>query len=165
MNCFLFFMSLLTFSPAYAWISNQSFSNGFLTEKTESALKIIIDTEKKVTGEDIVITHKDNKVLVAIKNLDYTLNFTLSYFPESLHGPSKNTCSLCLCSEKRKSSGDKENNTSEYRFFQGTSCMQQVIEASVDLTAVSAEYKSAQLTLLVPFQPEKESKKIPVFVK
>lgn len=158
----LFQVSLVMATSVSAWFSDQSFSHSFSLDKNDTAVVITVDTLKKVTAEDINIIHRNNHVAVNIKGLDHTVRLGLD--------ATKHSFGVSLCSEKVASQGDEKNiadtqQVREYASFHGSSCMQQVISAAVNLEEITAEYEGTQLILSIPLIEPVKSKKIPVVVK
>ncbi len=125
----------------------------FSLEKSDTVVLVTVDTGKKVTADDIVITHKDNRVSVDVKGLDHTLNLKLE--------SSKHTFGISMCSQTNQEKKDDQ----EFRSYQGSSCMQQVMSVSVDLAEITAEYSGTKLILSVPLVKEAQGKKIQVVMK
>ena len=125
----------------------------FSLEKSDNAVLVTVDTGKKVTADDIAITHKDNRVSVEVKGLEHTLNIKLE--------SSKHTLGISMCSQTHQ----EKKNDQEFRSYQGSSCMQQVMSVAVDLAEITAEYSSTKLVLSVPLVKEVQGKKIAVVMK
>ncbi|MBY0109689.1 MAG: hypothetical protein K2X90_01110 [Candidatus Babeliaceae bacterium] len=128
-------------------------SPSFTLEKSESAVSVTIDTGKKVSSDDISITHKNNKVTVDIKGLEHMLSLHLE--------SSKHALAISLCSRMH----EEKKHDQAYSAYQGSSCMQQMISVGVDLSGISAEYSGTKLLLSVPLVKEEQGKKIPVVMK
>ena len=154
---------IAAFNSAYLnapYFERSTFSSGwestlpaFSLEKSDNAVLVTVDTGKKVTADDIAITHKDNRVSVEVKGLEHTLNIKLE--------SSKHTLGISMCSQTHQ----EKKNDQEFRSYQGSSCMQQVMSVAVDLAEITAEYSGTKLVLSVPLVKQAQGKKIPVVMK
>lgn len=162
MNYKMLFIGI-AFNCAYLnarYFENSIFSSGwdsvlpaFSLEKSDTAVLVTVDTGKKVTADDIVITHKENRVSVEVKGLEHTLLIKLE--------SSKHTLGISMCSQTEH----EKKNDQEFRSYQGSSCMQQVMTLAVDLGEITAEYSGTKLVLSVPLIKEPQGKKITVVMK
>jgi hypothetical protein len=125
----------------------------FTLEKNDTNVLVTVDTGKKVTVDDIVITHKDSRVSVDVKGLDHTLTLKLE--------SSRHTFGISMCSQKH----EEKKSEQEYSAYQGSSCMQQAMSVAVDLPGITAEYSGTKLILSVPLVKEEQGKKIHVVMK
>ncbi len=161
MNYAMFFMTLIYSIFLSARTYEDSFVNSFGLKKTEDRVVITLDTNKKVDADDITITHKHNHVYLTIKGLDCNFKMTLEASNDNLR--------VTSCSEKssetRGAKKDSHNQVQEYRSFYGSSCMQEIIQAAVDLSAISAEYQETELILSIPLKEQEIGKKIQVKTK
>ena len=149
MNYKVLFVTTLTVTAA---LNARHYSHGFSLEEGDNAVTITIDTGKKVSADDINITHKKQHVVVKVDGLDHTLNLDL----EAAQGS--------LAVSMRTQIKQEETGEHAFRSFEGSSYTQQVIPARVDLTQTSADYKGTKLVLSIPLLPEDQGKKIHVTV-
>lgn len=140
--------------PMHTSMEAQVSSPAFSLEKTANSVIVTVDTGKKVTADDITITHKKNRVSVEVAGLEHTLSLKLE--------ASRYALGIALCSQKQQ----EKKGEHEFSAFQGSSCMQQVMSVSVDLAGITAEYSGTKLVLSLPLIKEEEhGKKIDVVMK
>jgi len=146
----LFMATILSMGFVRAW---HSALPAFSLEKRDTVVLVTVNTGKKVTADDIAITHKNNQVMVDVKGLDHTLTLKLE--------SSKHALQISLCSQTHQ----EDKNEHEFRSYQGSSCMQQLMSFAVDLSEITAEYSGTNLILSMPLIKETQGKKIPVVMK